>query len=185
MLRPLPFVLALTLACGSKAEPASDESSSSASTGDEAESESSSGGESESETGPPCTDIDCSSSFVVRIGHSLDLSTGPYQILVNTSDFELICSIPAQDMGSDSCFGNAYVNIEWDTTQATITLQDPPFYDAVDNPEGIPVDDAEIVVNFDGSTLYQETHTVDHGEPNQPDPCGPVCWDASVTVTLP
>lgn len=175
MLRGAPLFLAFLLACASK--DAGDESGSDVGNPTSTETDS-------TETGPECTDISCSSSFVVRIGHSLDLPSGPHQILVNTTDFELICSLSTEASGTDNCFGNAYVNIAWDASNATITLMDPPFFDAVDNPEGLPVESAEIVVNLDGNTLYQQTHPVDAGQPQQPDPCGPVCWDASVSVSI-
>ena len=46
---------------------------------------------------------------------------GPYQLLINTPTFELICSIGPDAAGDDSCFGNAYVDIAWTDTVATVT----------------------------------------------------------------
>jgi hypothetical protein len=149
-------------------------------------SEATSGSETETDgdTGASCTDEDCDSTLTLTLQHQLPLLEGPHQITMTTPLFDVDCSIPTELTGSDSCFGFRFADLDWDESTITITLIEP-YYDTDLNPEALPFETVGVLVTKSPTVLYDETVTIDPGQSTRPDPCGPVCWPATGSATLP
>lgn len=136
--------------------------------------------------GPVCTEIACNSSLTVTLGHQLDLSMGPHQIVIGVPDDEITCSIPTQDTGADSCFGFAFADVAWDTDTITFTMTEP-FVINDQNPDGEPWTDMTFTVTRGMEPVAEFDVTLDLGDPMMPngDDCPPTCYEATATATIP
>lgn len=189
--RPAGWALLTLVACG-EGEPTgtdvSTESTGSASTGastSESESpdtsssgsEDSSTSETETETGEPCTGELCNSTLTLEFTHSLPLLDGPHRFLITTPLFDLVCGVEASLEGQKTCFGWAFTDLSW-TAQTVTVLLTNPFYDTNLNPDALPFEQVSVQVEHGPDVVWTSVVPIDGGEPNQPDPCGLVCWSA-------
>lgn len=135
------------------------------------------------DTGPMCTGESCSSRLTMTFGHNLALLDGPHPLRIQTPLHELICSIDPTPTGRKSCFGFMFADLSWDEQTITVLLT-TPFYDTDLNPEATPFDSVSVQVELGDQPIYDGTLPVDPGDPIQPDPCGQVCWHATVDANI-
>ena len=102
---------------------------------------------------------------------------------LETGTEELLCSVDPEPSGRKSCFGFMFTDLVWDEQTITV-LMTAPYYDTDLNPDATPFESVSVLLELDGMTLYDEMLPVEAGEPIQPDPCGEVCWHATVDATL-
>lgn len=167
-------------------------STSVAGTGDSSESSDSEGqaigsetesGDTSTETGEACTGETCTSILTLTFTHSLPLLDGPHRFYIVTPLYDLTCSVEASESGDKTCFGYAFADLSWTPELVTVVLTNA-FFAADDNPEGVPFESVNVEVERGDELLYAAELPVEPGEPLQPDPCGPSCWDASVSATI-
>lgn len=146
-----------------------------------------SGGSSDSgsatETGQMCTGEPCSSRLTMTFSHNLSLLDGPHPLNIQTPLHDVICSVDPAPKGDKSCFGFMFTDLTWDEQTITV-LMTTPFFDTDLNPEATPFESVSVQVELGDRTLFDEMLPVDPGEPVQPDPCGQVCWHATVDATI-
>ncbi len=135
------------------------------------------------ETGEMCTDESCSSLLTMTFAHSLALLEGPHALTIQTPLHELLCSIDPEPSGRKSCFGFMFTDLVWDEQTITVLLT-APYYDTDLNPEATPFESVSVLLELGDMTLYDEMLPVEPGDPIQPDPCGEVCWHATVDASF-
>ena len=138
---------------------------------------------SDTETAEPCTGEVCDSSLTLTFGHSLPLLDGPYRFLITLPIHDLICSVEPSLSGHKSCFGWAFTDLSWTESQVTVVLLNP-FYDTELNPSAEPFASAMVRVERGVDLVWASEVPIVAGDPLQPDPCGPVCWQATGAATL-
>ena len=136
-----------------------------------------------SETGPMCTGETCSSLLTMTFSHNLALLDGPHPVNIQTPLHDVLCSIDPAPEGRKSCFGFMFTDLSWDEQTFTV-LMTTPFFDTDLNPEATPFESVAVQVELGDETLYDEVLTVVPGDPIQPDPCGQVCWHATIDATI-
>lgn len=132
-----------------------------------------------------CTEVDCNSSLVITVDHALPLSEGGHLLELDTPNFELRCSIPSDESGTESCFGFRFATMTWDQSQIVITLTEP-FFDTDLNPEADPWSEVSLSIQKEGAEVAGAVIPVDGGEPQTPngEDCPPVCWEATASASL-
>ena len=140
-------------------------------------------GETETETGEECTGIPCDSTLTLNFAHSLPLEEGPHRFTVNTPTHEVLCSVSPTPEGAESCFGFMFSDLTWNTELVTLVLT-RPFFDTDIDPEATPFESVMLTVERGQEELFAAEIPIEGGDPIQPDPCGPVCWEAQGSVTV-
>lgn len=137
----------------------------------------------ETETGEPCTGIECNSTLTLTFEHALNLDEGPHRFYITLPNHDLICSVEAAPEGEKSCFGFAFTDLSWTESVVTVFLTNP-FFDAELNPNAEPFESVSYEVELGREVLFAGEMALDGGEAEQPDPCGPMCWQAVGGVVL-
>ncbi|MEM7157456.1 MAG: hypothetical protein AAF799_31715 [Myxococcota bacterium] len=130
-----------------------------------------------------CTDETCTSLLTMTFSHDLALLDGPHPLDIQTPLHDLICSIDPAPEGQKSCFGFMFTDLSWDEQTITVEMTGP-FFDTDLNPEATPFESVAVQLRLEDQTLYDEVLPVVSGDPIQPDPCGQVCWHATVDATI-
>lgn len=130
-----------------------------------------------------CSGTSCSSTLTLNFAHTYDLSMGPHLLVIETPNFTLDCSVPAQVDGAKSCFGFAFADLAWDASRITVTVTDP-FFATETQPDPGPFESVGVSVTRGGEMLSSFELPVDAG-PDGGDPlCGTSCWQASASASL-